>query len=58
MANSGKSKNTVTKTVGYDVAEQLRTPEEVPVGFFAWNPSAHFCLLWAGAPGRLARQSP
>ncbi|HEX2609763.1 MAG TPA: addiction module antidote protein [Gemmatimonadales bacterium] len=36
MANSGKKENTKTKTVPYDVAEQLRTPEEMAAYLDAW----------------------
>jgi probable addiction module antidote protein len=36
MANSGKKDTTKTKTVPYDVAEQLRTPEEMAAYLDAW----------------------
>ena len=36
MPNSSKSPTTVTRTVDYDVAEQLRTPEEMAAYLDAW----------------------
>jgi len=36
MSKSSKSTHTATKTVAYDVAEQLRTPEEMAAYLDAW----------------------
>lgn len=36
MSRSSPTNNNVTKTVAYDVAEQLRTPEEMAAYLDAW----------------------
>ena len=36
MPHSSKSTETATKTLAYDVAEQLRTPEEIAAYLDAW----------------------
>ena len=36
MPHSSKSTETATKTLAYDVAEQLRTPEEMAAYLDAW----------------------
>ena len=52
MPNSSKSPTTVTRTVDYDVAEQLRTPEEMAAYLDAWLTEApddknYTSSLWA-----------
>lgn len=56
MPTSSKSTTTVTRTVDYDVAEQLRTPEEMAAYLDAWlteAPDDIACI--ARALGDIAR---
>lgn len=56
MPHSSKSTETATKTLAYDVAEQLRTPEEMAAYLDAWLMEAPDDIGGiARAPGDIAR---